>query len=82
MVTLLYRFAEAYDYDLTADGALTDYVDAADVQSYATEPMRWAVGSGIVNGVEGKRLAPQDTATRAQFATVVYRLATLAKDAE
>ena len=82
MVTLLYRFAEAYDYDLTADSALTDYVDAADVQSYATEPMRWAVGSGIVNGVEGKRLAPQDTATRAQFATVVYRLATLAKDAE
>ena len=82
MVTMLYRFAVAYDYDLTAKGELADYVDAADVQSYATEPMSWAVGSGIVNGVEGKRLAPQDTATRAQFATVVYRLATLAKDAE
>lgn len=39
--------------------------------------MRWAVGAGIVNGMDGK-LNPQGEATRAQMATMLMRYAKLA----
>ena len=34
--------------------------------------MRWAVSSGIINGIDG-RLCPQGEATRAQIATMLQR---------
>ena len=37
--------------------------------------MEWAVGQGIVGGMEGDMLAPQGNATRAQSAAVLCRLA-------
>ena len=41
------------------------------------EAMRWAVGAGIVNGMDGK-MNPQGEATRAQMATMLMRYAKLA----
>ena len=35
--------------------------------------MTWAVENEIINGMGGGKLAPKDTATRAQFATVLMR---------
>ena len=41
--------------------------------AWAVDAVKWAVGSGLVNGVEGNALAPQGTSTRAQAATVLMR---------
>ncbi|MBE6944702.1 MAG: S-layer homology domain-containing protein, partial [Ruminococcaceae bacterium] len=37
--------------------------------------MAWAVENGIVNGLTETTLAPRGTATRAQIATILMRLA-------
>lgn len=58
-------------------GDLSAFTDSASVSPYAVEAMRWAVGAGIVNGMDGK-LNPQGEATRAQMATMLMRYAKLA----
>ena len=79
MVTFLYRYASANQYDMTGKGDLKTFTDSASVQPYAVEPMTWAVGSDIIKGIENNQLAPLANATRAQFAAIVYRLSELAK---
>ena len=37
--------------------------------------MRWAVGTGLLNGTGGGLLQPQGTATRAQAAQIMVRFA-------
>ncbi|MFR8332404.1 MAG: S-layer homology domain-containing protein [Oscillospiraceae bacterium] len=41
------------------------------VSEYAEEAMAWAVGSGILQGMEQNLLAPRGTATRAQAASSI-----------
>lgn len=79
MVTFLYRYASANQYDMTSKGDLKTFTDSASVQPYAVEPMTWAVGSDIIKGIGNNQLAPLANATRAEFATIVYRLSELAK---
>lgn len=52
---------------------LSGYPDAADVASWAKECMNWAVASEFITGTTGGRLAPNDTATRAQVAAILCR---------
>lgn len=68
IATILYRYAGKPD----ATGDLSTYPDEVAVSTYAVDAMRWAVGMGIINGMDGK-LAPQSSATRAQIATIFYR---------
>ena len=35
--------------------------------------MKWAVGAGLINGVENNALNPQGASNRAQVATVLMR---------
>lgn len=77
MVTMLYRFAASQNMDTTTTGDLSNFTDASSVQSYATEPMTWAVGNGIILGMGNNELAPRESATRAQFAAITARLAAL-----
>lgn len=77
MVTMLYRFAASQNMDTTTTGDLSSFTDASSVQSYATEPMTWAVGNGIILGMGNNELAPRESATRAQFAAITARLAAL-----
>lgn len=77
MVTMLYRFAASQNLDTTTTGDLSSFTDASSVQSYATEPMTWAVGNGIILGMGNNELAPRESATRAQFAAITARLAAL-----
>ncbi len=79
MVTMLYRFAAYKEYDVTATGDLSKFTDASSVQSYATEPMTWAIANGIIKGMSETELAPRETATRAQFAAIAARLDALKK---
>ena len=78
LTTMLYRYAQSRGL-VKADvqGDLSAFTDSASVSPYAVEAMRWAVGAGIVNGMDGK-LNPQGEATRAQMATMLMRYAKLA----
>ena len=73
MATVLYRYAQYKGADVSASGDIGGFVDSANVSSWAADAVKWAVGSGLVNGVEGNALAPQGTSTRAQAATVLMR---------
>lgn len=78
LATMLYRYAQSRGLVKTgARGDLSVFSDSASVSPYAVEAMRWAVGAGIVNGMDGK-LNPQGEATRAQMATMLMRYAKLA----
>lgn len=52
---------------------LSAYPDRGAVAKYAQDPMAWAVGNGIITGTSDGRLNPEGTATRAQFAVIMYR---------
>ena len=45
----------------------------AAVESYATDAMAWAVAEGILGGTTAGTLNPAGTASRAQFAVILYR---------
>ena len=72
LVTMLYRYAEAEGYDVSAAADLSGYPDAGKVQTYAQKAMSWAVAEGIVEGMDGN-LNPAGNATRAQIATILMR---------
>lgn len=73
LVALLYRYAQLMGYDNGAREALTAFPDAGTVSGYAQEPMQWSVANGIVAGTSAGTLNPTGTATRAQFAVILYR---------
>ena len=78
LATMLYRYAkERGMVKADAQADLSAFTGSASVSPYAVEAMRWAVGAGIVNGMDGK-LNPQGEATRAQMATMLMRYAKLA----
>lgn len=75
MAAILYRYAEFRNFDLTADSpAFYEFTDYNAVSQFAALPMRWAVTQDVLHGAEG-RLIPQNTATRAQVAQIIYNFA-------
>jgi len=70
---MLYRYTEYLEVDTTARVDYSEYADSESVSDWATDAMSWAVAEGLINGKPGKLLAPQDTITRAEVATVIYR---------
>lgn len=80
LATMLYRFAKnkgLVQEPVTAD--LSVFVDAGQISDYALDAMRWAVSVGLLNGMDGSRLAPQGSAARAQVAAMLMRFDQLAK---
>ena len=78
MVTILYRYAQykGYDVSIGEDTNILSFDDAFAVSEYAIPAMQWACGSGLITGAwrdGGMALAPRDTATRAQTATLLTR---------
>ena len=73
MATILYRYAQYKKLDVSASADLTAFVDGAKTSAWAADAMEWAVGAGLINGLEGNTLAPQGTSTRAQVAAVLMR---------
>lgn len=69
IATILYRYAKS---ESVKENKLTAFPDADKVNEYAVEAMNWAVAEGLIAGSEGM-LLPQDSATRAQIATVLMR---------
>ena len=78
MAAILYRYAQHKGYDVSAgeDTNILSFDDAFAVSEYAIPSMQWACGSGMVHGIarDGRMLlAPRDTTTRAQTATLLMR---------
>ena len=53
---------------------LANYKDAGDVASYFTSEVAAVISAGLITGRDGKLLAPKSNITRAETATVVYKL--------
>ena len=73
LATILFRYAEAKGYDVSAQVDLSAYPDADQIQSYAAESVAWAVAEGLIQGFEDNTLRPAGNATRAQIATILMR---------
>ena len=74
MATFLYRFADfETEEPIEITGDLSGYTDADLVADYAVDAMTWAVGEGVISGIGNNTLAPDNTASRAQMATVLTR---------
>lgn len=72
LVTILYRYARFAGYLMKEGASLDAYSDADTVSDYARDAMRWAVGIGVINGIDGA-LAPTAPAERAQVAAMIRR---------
>ena len=72
IAAILYRYAKAERYDVEASDNLADFPDADKVSGFAQDAMKWAVGSGLIKGDNGK-LNPQGNANRAEAATLIKR---------
>ena len=77
LASILYRYTLYRGQDVSAGEttSLTGYGDAQAVSSYALPAMRWACGTGILQGANGK-LNPSGLATRAQLAAMLHRYLT------
>ena len=73
LAALLFRFAQSNGYDDGGRKALTSFPDAWSVSAYAVEPLQWATAGGIIGGTSAGTLNPTGSATRAQFAVMLYR---------
>ena len=69
-----WRIAQYKGMDaVTLQENLTGYPDGGQVSDYAIPAMNWAVGQGLIAGMENGTLVPQGSATRAQVATILMR---------
>ncbi len=75
MMVFLYRFSLLSGKDISPVEISDEFCDKAKVSDWAEDALGWAISEDIINGVGGDipTLAPQDTATRAMTATIVYR---------
>ncbi len=71
LAAVFYRYASHTGCDMSATADLNVYTDAGSVRSYAADAIRWAIGSGLMNGTEGGGISPAGTATRAQVASML-----------
>ncbi len=73
VAAILYRFASRQGLSTAGFADLSDFPDAETVSDYARQAMGWAVGSGLITGMEDGTLQPQGRATRAQIAAILMR---------
>ena len=69
-VAFLFRYTASEA--VTLQELVSGFSDADSVPGYALSAMNWALAEGIVQG-DGSRLMPNDSCTRAQIVTLLYR---------
>lgn len=73
LAAIFYRYASHKGYDMSAVGSLEQFSDKDKASSWALDALKWAIGSGLMNG-KGNTLDPTGTATRAEIAAMLHRL--------
>ena len=75
IAAMLYRYAQYKGTDVSSTETLAAYSDAADISTWAQPAVKWAVAHGVISGMTDGTIRPQNTATRAQVATMLMRYA-------
>ena len=73
---LIWKYAQYSGADVSA-GAYTylpGYTDSSEVSEEYVPAMKWAIGAGIIGGTAKGKLSPKGQLTRAQAATMLFRL--------
>ena len=73
LAAILCNYSAWKGEDTSARADLSRYSDAAEISSWATDVMRWAVAEGLISGMTADELQPQGNATRAQVAAILQR---------
>ena len=73
LVTILHRYTEYKGGDVSATASISNYTDAGQVSTYASNAVMWAVAEGLLNGRTSTTLEPKGNATRAEVATIIER---------
>ena len=73
LAAILCNYSAWKGKDTSARADLSRYSDAAEISSWATDVMRWAVAEGLISGMTADELQPQGNATRAQVAAILQR---------
>ena len=76
LAVMLYRFVNAMGCELSAGESRT-YTDEAAISAYAADAVRFVTSTGLFAGYQDGSFRPKATATRAQTAVIVMRLAQL-----
>lgn len=69
--TILMRYAESKELDVSARADLSAYEDADSISNYAKDAVAWVNAMGIMKGTSATTLAPNDNCTRAQVAEML-----------
>lgn len=74
LAVILYRYAQFKGIDVSVgeDTNILAFEDAGSWSDWSVSALQWAVGSGIINGKDGK-LVPKGDASRAEAATMLQR---------
>ena len=70
---MLYNYAKYKDYDLTAEGDLSQFPDSGSVANWAEIAMSWANGNELINGHDDGTIDAAGIGTRAQAASILMR---------
>jgi 5''-nucleotidase/2'',3''-cyclic phosphodiesterase and related esterases len=73
LALILYRYCEFMGFDMSYEADLVNFADADSISDWAGVAMAWAYSKGLITGRSATELAPADTATRAEVATVLQR---------
>lgn len=81
LAVFFYKYAGYKNLQTTQKGDLTSLLNVEKIESYAKEAVEWAVGAGIISGIERTSqsgmitydLAPRGYASRAQLATILQK---------
>lgn len=72
MAVLLFRSLEAAGRTPAHEAGTESFADARELPAYAREAIDRLLSAGIISGLEDGRFAPEETATRAQAAVIIY----------
>ena len=73
IVVILYNYAKLKGMDVSGAADLAAFTDAAKVSAYAVPAMKWAVKTGIMQGIRADLLSPASGTTRGQMAAIFER---------
>ena len=77
LATIMYRYANYKNYDISAKSSLDKYKDLQDVSEYAVSAFEWANANGIITGTTEEALSPKGNALRCQVAAIFKRFCSL-----
>ncbi|MBO5397966.1 MAG: S-layer homology domain-containing protein [Clostridia bacterium] len=71
ITVLLYKYTKYKRQDVSKTPDISVYKDYWNIQDYAVKAMKWGVAKEIIKGNSDKMLLPQETATRAEVASIL-----------